>query len=156
MILLTSSSFGISSSSSHTRDYFLKTASSFSHLSISVELWSYSPASIRVSTRFIFRPAFSIILSSIVLLQTSLNTLTSLWLPILWALSWAYSSIFGFQSESKMITVSAVCKLRPKPPALVLNIKTLNSVPGQLNSIILSVLSSNLVEPSSIKCFILL
>lgn len=45
--------------------------------------------------------------------------LTCFFWPILWALAWACRSFWGFQSESKMTTVSAEAKLMPKPPALV-------------------------------------
>lgn len=124
-IELISSSFGISSSSSFFKDYFLKIASSHSFLSISVLYWLYRPASISYSTRFFFSVAFDMIFSSIEFTVTNLNTLTSLYVPILCALSYAYSSILGFQSESNKMTVSAVCKLRPNPPALVESIKIL-------------------------------
>ena len=47
--------------------------------------------------------------------------MTYFFYPILWALSIAYKSIYGFQSESNRITVSADVKLIPRPPALVDN-----------------------------------
>ncbi len=40
----------------------------------------------------------------------------------------------GFQSESKMMTVSAVCRLRPKPPARVDSIKRKYGESGALNA----------------------
>lgn len=49
--------------------------------------------------------------------------LTCLFCPILWALAWACRSFWGFQSESKMTTVSADAKLIPRPPARVDNKK---------------------------------
>ena len=44
----------------------------------------------------------------------------------------AWRSTCGFQSESKRSTISAVAKLIPRPPALVLNMKTNFSLPGKL------------------------
>ena len=55
----------------------------------------------------------------------------------------------GFQSESKMMTVSADCRLRPRPPALVLRMKMKNSEPGALNFSSSRPRSSDLVVPSS-------
>ena len=49
---------------------------------------------------------------------------TSFFVPILCTLAIAYSSIYGFQSESNKITVSAVWRLIPNPPARVDNKKT--------------------------------
>lgn len=54
----------------------------------------------------------------------NLRTKTFFFCPILCALSCACKSICGFQSESNRITVSAVCKFNPRPPALVLNKNT--------------------------------
>lgn len=48
---------------------------------------------------------------------------TCLFCPILWALAWACRSFWGFQSESKMTTVSADARLIPRPPARVDNKK---------------------------------
>lgn len=48
----------------------------------------------------------------------------------------ACRSIWGFQSESYMMTTSAVARLIPRPPALVDNIKINFSLPGALNSLI--------------------
>lgn len=48
----------------------------------------------------------------------------------------ACKSTCGFQSESNKITMSAVAKLIPKPPALVLNINMNFSLFGMLNSFI--------------------
>lgn len=39
--------------------------------------------------------------------------------PIRWARAWAWRSFWGFQSESNIMTVSAVARLIPKPPARV-------------------------------------
>ena len=47
------------------------------------------------------------------------SRVTCFFWPILWALAWACRSFWGFQSESKITTVSAEAKLIPKPPALV-------------------------------------
>lgn len=49
--------------------------------------------------------------------------ITCFFWPILCALACACRSFWGFQSESKMTTVSAEAKLIPKPPALVDNRK---------------------------------
>ena len=49
--------------------------------------------------------------------------ITCFFWPILWALACAWRSFWGFQSESKITTVSAEAKLIPKPPALVDNRK---------------------------------
>lgn len=154
MIRLISSSFGISSSFCFFIDYFLKISSSLFFLSYSVDCMLYRPASISVSTIFFFYVAFDRIFSSMVPLQTNLNTRTSFVVPILCALSWACSSILGFQSESNKMTVSAVCRLSPSPPALVLRMKTGKSELGLLNSAILSARCSSLVDPSKIKCLI--
>lgn len=51
--------------------------------------------------------------------QSSLFPLTCFFWPILWARACACKSFWGFQSESKMTTVSAEAKLIPRPPALV-------------------------------------
>ena len=78
----------------------------------------------KISSKFILYPAFLRIASSIGVFVINLNTITSFFWPIRWALSWACRSIWGFQSESNNITESAVWRLRPNPPALVLNRKT--------------------------------
>lgn len=49
--------------------------------------------------------------------------LTWFFCPIRWALACACKSFWGFQSESKIMTVSAVAKLIPRPPARVDNRK---------------------------------
>ena len=49
--------------------------------------------------------------------------LTCLFCPILWARAWACRSFWGFQSESKITTVSADARLIPRPPARVDNKK---------------------------------
>ena len=51
------------------------------------------------------------------------QSLTWFLCPILWARAWACKSFWGFQSESKMMTVSAVARLIPRPPARVDNRK---------------------------------
>ncbi|KAF0267757.1 hypothetical protein FOG48_03172 [Hanseniaspora uvarum] len=50
------------------------------------------------------------------------------------------------------MTVSAVCKFKPRPPALVDNKKQKYSESGALNSFNITVLSSVLVPPSNLKC----
>lgn len=56
-------------------------------------------------------------------LMTTKQPLTWFLCPILCARAWACKSFWGFQSESKMMTVSAVAKLIPRPPARVDNRK---------------------------------
>ena len=46
------------------------------------------------------------------------------YLPIRWHLAMAWMSFWGFQSESKIMTVSAAVRLIPTPPALVDNRNT--------------------------------
>ena len=53
----------------------------------------------------------------------------------------------GFQSLSKMMTVSADCRLRPRPPALVLSRNTKYSEAGSLNVFSSMPRSSALVVP---------
>ncbi len=55
----------------------------------------------------------------------------SFW-PILCALDMAWRSFWGFQSLSKMTTVSAVARLMPSPPARVDNRKAKSPEPGAL------------------------
>lgn len=55
----------------------------------------------------------------------------SVW-PIRWARDMACRSFWGFQSESKMMTVSAVARLMPKPPARVLSRNAKSVDPGAL------------------------
>ncbi|KAH3684790.1 hypothetical protein WICPIJ_004254 [Wickerhamomyces pijperi] len=52
-----------------------------------------------------------------------------------------------------MITVSAVCKFNPKPPALVDNKKAKYSESGALYNLSNSERSSGLVEPSNLRYF---
>ena len=47
------------------------------------------------------------------------SSLTCFFWPILWALAMACRSFCGFQSLSKMMTVSAVARFTPRPPARV-------------------------------------
>jgi hypothetical protein len=61
------------------------------------------------------------------------------------------SSIIGFQSESKMMTVSAVWRFTPCPPARVDRRNTKISEFGTLNSSIIFALSSLLVDPTSLR-----
>lgn len=55
--------------------------------------------------------------------MTTNQPLTWCLCPILCARAWACKSFWGFQSESKMMTVSAVARLIPRPPARVDNRK---------------------------------
>ena len=75
-------------------------------------------------------------------------TLTHLVYPIQWALSIAYKSTYGFQSLSNNITVSAVVKLIPSPPAQVLNRKMNFLLFLAVNSSIYFSLSYKRVDPS--------
>ena len=89
--------------------------------------------------------------SSTELIVMSRRTRTSLVWPILCALSCACRSWWGFQSESKIMTVSAVWRFSPRPPALVERRNMKYSEPLQLNSFSMSPLSSALVMPSSLR-----
>jgi len=95
--------------------------------------------------------AFDKMPSSTFVAVISRNTRTSCFCPILWALSLACSSIWGFQSESKMITVSDTCRFSPWPPALVERTNTFSMEFGSENLSRQAFLSSCLVLPSSIK-----
>jgi len=88
--------------------------------------------------------------SSTELTVISLRTLTSFFCPILCARSWACRSWCGFQSESKMTTVSAVWRLRPKPPARVDKRKMKYSEFAMLKIFNISPRSSLFVMPSSL------
>lgn len=55
----------------------------------------------------------------------------------------------GFQSLSKMTTVSAACRLRPRPPALVLSRKIKYWEPSSLNFFNSVARSSDLVVPET-------
>ena len=81
----------------------------------------------------------------------SLRTLTSFFFPILCARSWACRSWWGFQSESKMTTVSAVWRLSPKPPARVDNKKMKYSEFAMLKIFNISPRSSLFVMPSNLE-----
>lgn len=59
-------------------------------------------------------------------------------------------SFCGFQSESKIITVSAVARLIPRPPARVERRKQKSSLPGALKCSIAWCRRSALVLPSSL------
>lgn len=48
-----------------------------------------------------------------------LKIMTGFCCPKRWALACACRSLWGFQSLSKIMTVSAVARLMPKPPARV-------------------------------------
>lgn len=78
-------------------------------------------------------------------------TLTSLVCPMRWARSMACRSICGFQSESKMTTVSAVAKLMPSPPARVESRKRNLGDSGALNASMAASRSSPDVEPSILQ-----
>ena len=88
--------------------------------------------------------------SSTLLLATNLKILTSSFWPILWALAMACRSFCGFQSLSKMITLLAVCRLIPRPPALVESRKQKSLEFGSLNCAMLCFLLSLLTPPSSL------
>ena len=55
----------------------------------------------------------------------------SVW-PMRWARDMACRSFWGFQSESKMMTVSAVARLMPRPPARVDSRNAKSVDPGAL------------------------
>ena len=58
--------------------------------------------------------------------------LTVSFCPIRCARDMAWKSFCGFQSESKMMTVSAVARLMPSPPARVESRKTKSRESGAL------------------------
>mmetsp|Transcript_17266 Transcript_17266/g.33632 ORF Transcript_17266/g.33632 Transcript_17266/m.33632 type:complete len:209 (-) Transcript_17266:1588-2214(-) len=123
----------------------------------SISIWSSSciaslPNSMLVSTAW-SRPSFLLarlnISASYVPLVTSRYTLTFLFCPIRCTRAWACISCCGFQSESKMITVSAVDKFRPTPPALVVSKKMNLSESGLLKRWIAASLWLPVILPSS-------
>jgi len=59
-------------------------------------------------------------------------------------------SFWGFQSESNIITVSAVARLIPRPPARVERRKQKSSLPGALKWSIACWRNSDFVLPSSL------
>lgn len=61
-----------------------------------------------------------------------------------------WRSFWGFQSESNIITVSAVARLIPRPPALVERRKQKSSLPGALKWSIACWRNSAFVLPSSL------
>lgn len=61
---------------------------------------------------------------------------------------------WGFQSLSKMTTVSAACRLRPRPPALVLRRKMKYWEPSSLNFFSSAARSSDLVVPETRNLFL--
>mmetsp|Transcript_11424 Transcript_11424/g.23112 ORF Transcript_11424/g.23112 Transcript_11424/m.23112 type:complete len:242 (-) Transcript_11424:1046-1771(-) len=77
------------------------------------------------------------------------NTRTSFVWPNRCARAIACLSFCGFQSRSNKITVSAACRLRPKPPARAERRKTYKSPAGSLNAWICLLRSSCGVCPSS-------
>ncbi|KAH3665485.1 hypothetical protein OGAPHI_003670 [Ogataea philodendri] len=95
-------------------------------------LLSVIPREIMAYSKIIFRLARSRTCSSTVSLETNLYTITWFFCPIRCALAIACKSACGFQSESKIITVSAVIRLIPKPPALVDSKKTKSLDPSAL------------------------
>lgn len=68
----------------------------------------------------------------------------SFWCSVSLAPTW-----WGFQSLSKMTTVSAACRFRPSPPALVLRRKMKYWDPSSLNFFSSDALSSDLVVPET-------
>ena len=121
IIRLTSSSVGTSFptlSSSRDRICF-----NTEFRSSAVDAWLNIPAWIALWSMARFSFAFRRMSSSIVPSHTNVKTLTRRVWPMRCARSSARASICGFQSESKIMTVSAVCKLRPIPPARVESMK---------------------------------
>jgi len=76
--------------------------------------------------------ALWMISSSTLELDTKRKILTSSFWPILCALAMACKSFWGLKSESNIMTLLAVCKLIPKPPALVDNKKQKSVDPSAL------------------------
>ena len=90
---------------------------------VAVARMRYPPASTTSPLRFRLSVARARIFSSTAVLVTRRKTRTSFFWPMRWARSCACASIMGFQSLSKRITVSAVARFRPSPPARVLSRK---------------------------------
>ena len=76
------------------------------------------------------------------------KTRTSFFWPMRCARSCACASIMGFQSLSKMTTVSADARFRPSPPARVDSRKTKAGLDGSLNRAMRRSRSSAAVDPS--------
>lgn len=136
-----------SSSSSSTRI----SSSSFFYRSRSLASLLNIPAWMILLSRAFLWVALNKIPSSTLVAVISLKTRTSCICPIRWARSFAYSSIWGFQSESKMMTVSDTWRLRPMPPAFVDRTNTFSGESGSWNRSSRFFLSSALVLPSRIK-----
>lgn len=142
------------------------------------DFWSNIPAWITFWSTLSLYLAAARIFSSTLLTVQSRSTRTSFCWPIRWARSWAWRSWnnkyemaallfghkcylwrgiiicvaptwWGFQSLSKMTTVSAACRFRPSPPALVLRRKMKYWDPSSLNFFSSAALSSDLVVPET-------
>ena len=85
----------------------------------------------RACSRPSFRLAVSRRAASYVLRVHSRKTLTDLCCPMRWLRAIAWMSFCGFQSESKMMTVSAAVRLMPTPPARVERRNAKMSEPGR-------------------------
>ena len=101
-----------------------------------------------MASSFNFWVARSTTFSSMLFSVTRRYTCTAFFCPIRCARSWACKSACGFQSLSKSTTVSAVCKLIPKPPARVDSKNTNLVLFSALNESIRSERSSYEVLPS--------
>ena len=93
----------------------------FAKSSLLTDFWfcCKRPCWITKASKANFLYAFSMTFSSTELSVQNRKTETSFFWPMRCALSMACKSICGFQSESYKMTVSAVAKLIPKPPARV-------------------------------------
>lgn len=80
--------------------------------------------------------------------KASLQKSTCLVWPNLWIRAWACKSIWGFQSLSYMMAVSAACRLSPTPPVLMLRRNTKMELSGWLNLSTMQPRSSEGVDPS--------
>lgn len=78
------------------------------------------------------------------------SSFTWFFCPILWARAWACRSFWGFQSLSKIMTVSAVAKLTPRPPARVDKRKQKSSDPSALKWSMACLRRSPLTDPSNL------
>mmetsp|Transcript_12450 Transcript_12450/g.37312 ORF Transcript_12450/g.37312 Transcript_12450/m.37312 type:complete len:236 (-) Transcript_12450:237-944(-) len=85
-------------------------------------------SALRARSRPSFLLARSTICDSYVLRVTRRNTLTVFSWPMRWDRAMAWMSFCGFQSESRMMHVSAAVRLMPRPPARVERRKTNTSV----------------------------
>mmetsp|Transcript_24679 Transcript_24679/g.84406 ORF Transcript_24679/g.84406 Transcript_24679/m.84406 type:complete len:219 (-) Transcript_24679:1535-2191(-) len=106
------------------------------------------PCWMTIASSASFLYAFSITFTSTLSSVQKRNTCTSFFCPMRCARSIACRSICGFQSLSYRMTVSAVARLMPSPPALVDRRKMNFWLPSRLNAWICASRSPPMVLPS--------